>query len=366
MNIDERTWKGKHKLVILRSIRKFVAGLIVNETELSVKKNNLEKFIEAIEVVKPLMKTRTEKKKDSETADVKPVMEMTVENKKDAKAANITTSSQDDIQIIEGEKDTILKNLNILKKDFIISGKVGDTTNEKDVGYLGIVRQMREGQEKGYKESEIVAAVLKSITPKSLRTYLGMIKNLKITHLSQVLRIHYHEKSATELYQELITMKQQKKEDTTAFVVRAMETREKILFASKEEDEVAYDETQAQKLFLSTIESGINEEVATIIRPSLRPEMDDIELLNEVNRAQGSLKLRLQKSEVSNTKGKPTAAVGAIASETTEDSEILKTLKQLQVKMNSVDTLTKDFQKLSKDVSDMKAKKNIHFELLQN
>ena len=38
VNIDERTWKGKHKLVIFRSIRKFVAGLIVNETELSVKK----------------------------------------------------------------------------------------------------------------------------------------------------------------------------------------------------------------------------------------------------------------------------------------------------------------------------------------
>ena len=118
-----------------------------------------------------------------------------------------------------------------------------------------------------------------------------MNKELKISKLNQVLRIHYKEKSATELYQELITMKQQKKEDATTFVIRAMETREKILFASQEEGEVSYGKTQVQKLCLSTIDSGIDEEVAIIIRPCLDADVDDIQLMQEVNKAEASLKM---------------------------------------------------------------------------
>ena len=91
---------------------------------------------------------------------------------------------------------------------------------KKDIGYMDMVRQ--EGLEKGYKKHEIVAVLLKAIVSKSLRTYLGMTKNLNIPKLSQILRIHHKEKAARELCQELITMRQEKNEDAKGSVVRTL------------------------------------------------------------------------------------------------------------------------------------------------
>ena len=221
----------------------------------------------------------------------------------------------------DAERKPLLAGLQVLKKDFVIAGKIGEPDNEKDIGYLSIVRQMADGVERGYTESEIVAAVLKAISPRSLRSYLSMKTHLRIVKLSQILRLHYQEKSATELYQELINMKQERKEDAPTFVIRALETREKILFASKEEGEMSYDTKHVQTLCLSTIESGIDEDVAAIIRPYLDGGLDDIDLLQEVNRAQASIKMRKQKSELGGSK--KGASCSAIE---TEETEILKTL----------------------------------------
>ena len=87
-------------------------------------------------------------------------------------------------------------------------------------------------------------------------------------------------------------MKQNKFEDATSFVIRAMETREKILFASKEADTVAYKRAHVQKLRLSSIESGIDEEVAVFIRPHLsNTSIEDVDLLHQINLAQTAIKM---------------------------------------------------------------------------
>ena len=80
-----------------------------------------------------------------------------------------------------------INKLNTMKKEFSISGKVGEPTNEKDVGYLGVVRQMQEGEERGYTEKEIITGVLRAIVPKSLKTYLGITPKLDIIKLAQIL-----------------------------------------------------------------------------------------------------------------------------------------------------------------------------------
>ena len=85
-------------------------------------------------------------------------------------------------QTLEPEADTPLEQeanktlteiaitkLSSMKKEFIISGKVGEPTNEKDVRYLGVVRQMQEGVERGYTDKEIVAGLLHAIVPRSLK-----------------------------------------------------------------------------------------------------------------------------------------------------------------------------------------------------
>ena len=92
-----------------------------------------------------------------------------------------------------------------------MSGKVGDADSDKDIGYLGAVRQIQDGLKRGYPETEVIAAVIKSITPKTLRNYISMVNNLTISKLFNILRLHYKEQSATELYQNLVQVKQEKK-----------------------------------------------------------------------------------------------------------------------------------------------------------
>ena len=335
LNIDDNQWKDKRKLLILRSVRRNIEQEVEGRENLKDKKDYLDQVINAIEVVQNLKIG----KKDP------PKTPATIKRTSSHNSTFIKTDESDE----EREHKPWIESLKVLKKDFVIAGKIGEPENEKDIGYLSIVRQMADGVEKGYTESEVVAAVLKAISPRSLRSYLSLKKNLKIPKLSQILRLHYQEKSATELYQELINMKQGKKEDPPAFVIRALETREKILFASKEEGEVSYDTKHVQTLCLSTIDSGIDEEVASIIRPCLVVGIDDIDLMQEVNKAQVSLKMRKQKFELGGRKTGASCS-GVMA----DESEILKTLREVKNSMGSVETLKKEMQELRKEMTGMK------------
>ena len=146
-------------------------------------------------------------------------------------------------------------------------------------------------------------------------------------------------------------MKQAKKEDAPAFVIRALETREKIMFASHEEGEIRYDKIQVQRLCLSTIESGIDSDVAAIIRPCLHPSMDDIEIMQEVHKAETSIKMRKKKatngSEISSK-----VQVNVVGKE--QESEMMKILREVKSSMSSVETLRGDMQELREEMADMR------------
>ena len=69
-----------------------------------------------------------------------------------------------------------------------------------------------------------------------LRSYLEGLESLTLPLLRYILRFHYQEKSAKELYQQLSTLVQEPQEGSHSFLIRALNTRQKILFASKEAD----------------------------------------------------------------------------------------------------------------------------------
>ena len=55
-------------------------------------------------------------------------------------------------------------------------------------------------KDKGYKECEIIDAVIHAISPSlKLRSYLQTMKELTLAKLRQMLRAHYKQKSGTEL-----------------------------------------------------------------------------------------------------------------------------------------------------------------------
>ena len=54
-----------------------------------------------------------------------------------------------------------------LKRDFKISGKIGEAGQQDKLTYVVLIHQIDLGLTKGYKESEVVEAVIKAISPHS-------------------------------------------------------------------------------------------------------------------------------------------------------------------------------------------------------
>ena len=119
-----------------------------------------------------------------------------------------------------------------------------------------------------------------------------------------MLRFHFQEKSASELYQLLANISQSPKEDPQSFLIRALTTRQKIVFASQESDsKIKYDEELVQGLFLHGVETRLAD--ATIrakIRPLLRnPSVADEDLIEAMSLAMSAESERANKF----TQGKP-------------------------------------------------------------
>ena len=120
----------------------------------------------------------------------------------------------------------------------------------------------------------------------SVRIYLETVLDLTLPRLLQILRTHFKEKSATELYQELSTMTQEPGEDANKFLIRALEVRQKVLFASETDEGLHHNPTLVQGLFLQTLEVGlIQEAIRTRIPPFLKPETSDEELIHQMGKA---------------------------------------------------------------------------------
>lgn len=123
-----------------------------------------------------------------------------------------------------------------LRRDFKIMGVIGGEEQKDRLSFVSLVL-IDAGLEKGYKERDIIDAVNRAISPSlKLRSYLETMKELTLAKLRQMLRAHYKQKSGTELYQELTTMCQSPKETPQDFLIRALDLRQQVLFASQAED----------------------------------------------------------------------------------------------------------------------------------
>ena len=111
---------------------------------------------------------------------------------------------------------------------------------------------------------------------------------LTLAKLRKILRFHFHEKNATELYQLLTNITQQPKEEPQSFLMRALTIRQKIISASKESDSgIKYDASSVQSLFLHAVETGLaGETIRAKIRPLTRdPNVADEDLIGAVSLA---------------------------------------------------------------------------------
>ena len=131
--------------------------------------------------------------------------------------------------------------------------------------------------DQGFTEKEIREGVIRAISPGLvLRSYLETYSDLTLNRLRKIIRSHYGVKDTTEMYQNLASLCQGPEEAPQAFLIRALDFRQKILFASDEDQNVLKE--HVQKLFLRTVETGLQDES---IRAKLRPYLKDTSILDE-------------------------------------------------------------------------------------
>lgn len=173
------------------------------------------------------------------------------------------------------------------KRDFKISGQIGDASQKDRLSFSSLVHQIENGLKNDYTGDEIKEAVIKAINPAlSLRSYLEGKADLTLAKLRRIMRSHYQEKTATELYHQLSSTVQQPKEKPQEFLIRLLDLKQKILFASQETDsELKYDPTLVHGMFVHSFSLGLqNENIKIEMKPCLEKKaMSDEELFEKLN-----------------------------------------------------------------------------------
>ena len=225
-----------------------------------------------------------------------------------------------------------------IRREFKISGSIGGENQKDRLSFIGLMRQIDVGQTKGYKEKEIIDAVIRAVNPSChLKGYLEIISSMTLQELTQILRVHYKEKTSTELYQELTSVTQDTKESPQDFLLRALSLRERVIFASKAEGALKYDTHLVQSLFIHAMETGLRDEIIrSKVRSYLKPESSDQELMAAMNKI---ISVEGERHKKFNTRKENKASCASINSETTAKpkvNSVMSTLEALQAQITQL------------------------------
>ena len=94
----------------------------------------------------------------------------------------------------------------LLRREFKISGQIGEPGQTEKLTFVSLMNQIDSGLKRDYQENEIGDAVIRAISPHSLRSYVETLSDLSLAKLRRILRVHYREKTASEVYKQLATV----------------------------------------------------------------------------------------------------------------------------------------------------------------
>lgn len=176
-------------------------------------------------------------------------------------------------------------------------GQISDTGS--DMSYSSLCKQIDEGLQQGFSESEVIRTVLKITKPGTFRDMLTSRDDLTVDGLKRFLRSHIRDKNATELFQELSNARQQDRESPQQFLYRIMGLKQRVLFESQQPGAgFTYDRKLVQGTFLHTLYQGLNERNSHV-RQDLKPFLSDTQvsddflleqITNSANEEEGRIK----------------------------------------------------------------------------
>ena len=317
----------KTKLTVIKLLRKHIDETIANEPGTSPHEQFLKDAasfltgepppLEHAEEIAKLQKQYDElkTKSEQELSDVKQKLDaLQGPNALKAKCNESTHETDTTVkQADEGKVQLSSAALLSLKREFKISGQIGDPGQTEKLTFVSLTNQIDYGIKCGYPEDEIIAAVTRAIAPQNfLRSYIEneRLKDLTLAKLRKILRLHFREKSAPEVYNELSVICQSPKESPQKFLFRALDLRNKVLFVSQEDDsKFDYGFPLVQNTFLKSLETGLRDDIlVTNLRPILRtPDISDEDLMKHVNeltsnQAERQSKLEQKSVKVNSTK----------------------------------------------------------------
>lgn len=138
-----------------------------------------------------------------------------------------------------------------IRREFRIHGQIGEGGQKDKLSYTNLIHQIEAGVRKGHADSEVIDAVIKAVCPGlHLRDMLEIKSDLTLDKLRTILKGHYKEESTSDLYQKLVNISQEPRESAQNFLFRAIELKERLLFASREKGaEEQYDAELIRKKF---------------------------------------------------------------------------------------------------------------------
>ena len=244
------------------------------------------------------------------------------------------------------EKSSMESLKSILRREFRIVGVLGPQGMKENLSFMSLNRQIEEGLKRGYEEKEVIDGIIKCISSSlPLKDYIEAMRESGLETINKILRAHFQEKNASELYASLTNLVQNANEEPQNFLLRALNLREKVIFASKAENaKVKYEPAQCQSMFLHAVETGlISNTLRTRMRTHLqRPDVTDAELINELNVAvteesERNLKLGLGQ------KGK--AKVNQVQSTADEKSSVKELVAEIKALKGEMATLREEVKK---------------------
>ena len=162
----------------------------------------------------------------------------------------------------------------------LYGGQISDTG--ADMSYSSLCKQMDEGLQEGFSDSEVIRTVLKITKPGTFRDMLTNKEDLTMSELKRFLRSHIRDKNSTELFQELSTARQQDKESPQQFLYRIMGLKQRVVFESQQPGAgFCYDRKLVQGTFLHTLYQGLNEK-NNHVRCDLKPFLTDLQVSDDL------------------------------------------------------------------------------------
>ena len=210
------------------------------------------------------------------------------------------------------------------RKELKLTGVIGKPKSKKTLSLSSLKSQIRMAQGRHHKDSEIVAAVIKMMSPKlELRTYFEEQRNLTVEDMMFHLEAHYQKQDVKMLFNKLGSSMMGDGQSAIEFAYQLLGDRNRLMNLPKSE-RGAYSKKLIQEQFLRTLDTGMrNEVVRRKLDQLLGGDVDptDKEIIDEINNTCMIDGEHQTKLAAFSSRRRQKLAAAAAADESSSDSE---------------------------------------------